>query len=152
MTHIQAIEALGAAYGFIASPTDGGGWDITFPDLPGCTSWAERWEDIGRNAREASELYLEVLAEHGRMAPAPLWRHNHLPREQVVVLDPAGPTLTSTDVAKVLGISQRRVQALSRSRNIGRRVGNYVIYRQEDVEALRPGKPGRPRRTAPVSS
>ena len=149
MTHIQAIEALDIVYGFIASPSESGGWSIVFPDLPGCTSWALTWEEIEPQAREASALYLESLAEDGLLAPAPTFTHEHTPSRLDVVADPAGPTLTSSEVARELGISQRRVNAIARKRQIGRRLGNYIVYRPEDVEELRPGKPGRPRHAAP---
>lgn len=49
----------------------GSAWGITFPDLPGCVSAADRFEDLPVQAQEAVALWLEVEAEAGRPAPAP---------------------------------------------------------------------------------
>ncbi len=36
---------------------------LTFPDLPGCFSAADRWEDIPKNAAEAMDLYFEDMPQ-----------------------------------------------------------------------------------------
>lgn len=143
---IPAREALQLAYPFVARPSPVEGWGIVFPDLPGCTSWALSWESIGTQAREASQIWLESMAEDGLLVPAPSEGPDTDPGEFVVQRDPGGPTLTSTQVAQQLGVSVRRVNALSKARQVGRRVGNYVLYSPDDVERLRPGRPGRPRK------
>ena len=54
--------------------------------------------------------------------------------------------MTTADVAAELGISERRVRALAAARNVGWQPGQGVwVFRPADVEALRPGPPGRPR-------
>jgi len=49
----------------------GTAWGISFPDLPGCMSAADRFEDLPAAAAEAVALWLEVDGEHGRAAPPP---------------------------------------------------------------------------------
>jgi hypothetical protein len=56
--------------------------------------------------------------------------------------------LTASEVAALLGVSDRRVRALATRRNVGWQVPNTRIwlFRPDEVELLRPGKPGRPPR------
>lgn len=52
--------------------------------------------------------------------------------------------LTTEDMASRLGVSVRRVRALAASRQVGWQASRGTwIFRPEDVELLRPGKPGR---------
>lgn len=41
-------------------PQDNGGYTVEVPDLPGCVSEGETFEDAKENITEAIELYLEV--------------------------------------------------------------------------------------------
>lgn len=57
--------------------------------------------------------------------------------------------LTTKDVAARLGISplrvrQRRLALAARGVEVGRRLGREWIYREDEVELIRPGRPGRP--------
>lgn len=54
--------------------------------------------------------------------------------------------MTTEQMADELGISVRRVQVIAKRRGVGWEIGRDRLFRQEDVEAMRPGKPGRPRR------
>ena len=63
---------------------DGGGFLISFPDLPGCMSDGETIEEAIMNGREALRDCLEVFKESGRKIPKPSieaaqWRQR-LPR------------------------------------------------------------------------
>lgn len=49
-------------------------WGAIVPDLPGCVSLGDTFEDVQRNVKEAIELYLEVLAEDGLPIPEPTTR------------------------------------------------------------------------------
>lgn len=40
-------------------------WGAIVPDLPGCVSIGNTFEEVQQNVREAIELYLEVLMERG---------------------------------------------------------------------------------------
>src|SRR5271154_108188 len=60
-------------------PTDG--WDVVFPDLPGCVSQGDGAEDALRNAVEALVLHIEGMVTEGMdlsspsdlSAPLPEW-------------------------------------------------------------------------------
>lgn len=54
--------------------------------------------------------------------------------------------LTTEDMAALLGVSRRRVQALAKRRGIGWSVGRDILFRPEDIERMQPGLPGRPSR------
>lgn len=50
---------------------EGGGFLITFPDLPGCMSDGETVEEAVANGADALECYLKTAAEFGDHIPAP---------------------------------------------------------------------------------
>jgi antitoxin HicB len=62
------------AYAHIISPLsdeDGGGFLITFPDLPGCMSDGETVAEAVENGRDAFIAVVSALADMGRDIPAP---------------------------------------------------------------------------------
>jgi antitoxin HicB len=62
------------AYAHIISPLseeDGGGYLITFPDLPGCMSDGETEAEAVENGRDAFIAVVSALADMGRDIPAP---------------------------------------------------------------------------------
>ncbi len=46
-----------------------GGYTVTVPSLPGCVTYGDTIEEAVEMAREAIELYLESLREHGEEIP-----------------------------------------------------------------------------------
>jgi antitoxin HicB len=46
-----------------------GGFSVTVPALPGCVTWGKSFDDAVAMAKEAIELWLEVLAERGEPIP-----------------------------------------------------------------------------------
>ena len=63
-----------AAYAHIISPLpaeDGGGFLITFPDLPGCISDGETEAEAVENGRDAFAAVVSALHDMGREIPAP---------------------------------------------------------------------------------
>jgi predicted RNase H-like HicB family nuclease len=46
-------------------------WGAIVPDLPGCVSIGDTYEDVQHNVKEAIELYIEVLQERGDPIPEP---------------------------------------------------------------------------------
>ncbi len=138
-------EVLKRNYTFIAkADLDDGGWFIMYPDLPGVMTQAESYEEIAFMARDALRAWAEAQIEDGRTIPEP--REYELPDWD---WESAGETLlTSREVAAMLGVTPRRVLALAADRDIGERFGRSVMFRPEDVERLRPGPVGRPRKIA----
>ena len=52
-------------------PDEDGGYVVSCPSLPGCYSQGETIEDALANIREAIELCLEDMREHGEPIPDP---------------------------------------------------------------------------------
>ncbi len=50
------------------------GFSARFPDLPGCFTQADSLEELREHAREAVELYIEVLRDKGEPVPKPTAR------------------------------------------------------------------------------
>lgn len=42
---------------------EAGGYTVTIPELPGCLSEGDTFEDAMKNIKEAAELYLEVARQ-----------------------------------------------------------------------------------------
>jgi len=56
----------------VLTPEEDGGYSVTVPALPGCTSQGETREEALTMIREAIELYLESLEAHGDPVPGPI--------------------------------------------------------------------------------
>lgn len=52
-------------------PEEGGGYLVTFPDIPGCMSDGETPEEAIKNGLDALKATLEALEEWGRPLPEP---------------------------------------------------------------------------------
>jgi antitoxin HicB len=50
---------------------EGGGWLITFPDLPGCMSDGETPEEALANGSDALSAWIDAMRAAGREIPAP---------------------------------------------------------------------------------
>jgi predicted RNase H-like HicB family nuclease len=137
------------AYSFNVEPDPGGGWIIWFPELPGCSGWSERIEDVGSEAKVIARIWLEMERERQHPVPRPLDYQSQEKWSQGndVSVDDSGPLIGVPDMAKLLGVSPRRVQALAKERGVGRRFGNYLVFAESDIERLRPRSPGRPSRS-----
>ena len=46
-----------------------GGYTVTVPSLPGCVTFGDTIEEAIRMAKEAIDLYIESLKEHGEDIP-----------------------------------------------------------------------------------
>jgi predicted RNase H-like HicB family nuclease len=59
-------------YTFVAQAhPDEEGWVIFFPDLPGCMTQADTWDEVAINARDAFDSWMDVTEEHGMPIPTP---------------------------------------------------------------------------------
>ena len=108
-------------YSFRVDPSAGGGWTVWFPDLPGASGWVERIEDVGVEARTVAELWID--SERGRKHPLPkpidFSTQEKWPQGNDVVVDDSGPVIGVLDMARLLGVSERRVQALAKEGGVG---------------------------------
>jgi antitoxin HicB len=51
-------------------PEPEGGYTVNVPALPGCITYGADLEEAKLNAKEAIELYIESLKEHGEEIPS----------------------------------------------------------------------------------
>lgn len=68
------------------SEDEGGGWLITFPDLPGCMSDGETIEEAIESGKDAFQSWMAVSLEYGHRIPKPadpeaFLVHLHLPQD-----------------------------------------------------------------------
>ena len=59
-------------YEVVLTPEEDGGYSVTVPALPGCTSQGETRDEALAMIRGAIELYLESLEAHGDPIPGPI--------------------------------------------------------------------------------
>jgi len=58
------------SYKILLKPEPDGGYTVDVPALPGCITFGADLEDAKVNAKEAIELYIESLKEHGEEIPS----------------------------------------------------------------------------------
>ena len=56
-------------YSAVFDPAQEGGYNVSFPDFPGCVTFGRSFEDAKKNAREVLELWLTELAAGGEKIP-----------------------------------------------------------------------------------
>ncbi len=79
---VKKIKAITSPYPFEAyahvisplSPAEGGGFLISFPDLPGCMSDGETIEEAIQNGRDAFLAWISARADMGKKIPCPAYR------------------------------------------------------------------------------
>lgn len=154
-------------YAFVVTPSTLGGWDITFPDLPGCHSHARDWEEVGPMARETSELWLTSMYERNYPVPdvsdwLPDYQAEGAPNrfsQRVGRIDglpepEPEPIYSVEQVADVLDLSRRRVQKIAQEHDLGRLVSGVKLFSPSDVDTMRRNRRpvGRPARGASAAT
>ena len=145
-------EALARRYPFAVVPEPRGGYDIIFPDLPGCSSYAATLAEIGPMASEAAESWLTSMFERNYPIPAPStdWDPSPpWPTEPIARLDgqPAPepePIYSTEDVAELFGLTAIRIRQLAARFGAGTKVAGVWMFTPADVVAMQ-GRPGRGR-------
>jgi predicted RNase H-like HicB family nuclease len=59
------------SYALKITPDEDGGFNIEVPDLPGCVTFAENWDDIPNQVREAISSWVGSALKHGDPVPQP---------------------------------------------------------------------------------
>ena len=70
------------AYAHVVSPLsadDGGGYLITFPDLPGCMSDGETEAEAVANGRDAFVSWISARIDAGKPVPSPAYQPDPVP-------------------------------------------------------------------------
>jgi len=65
-------------------PEDGSSWGVTFPDVPGCVSAGDTFEEAVENGREALSGHLAALQADGDPIPEPRTWTQMLDDEEVM--------------------------------------------------------------------
>lgn len=119
------------AYAHIIRPLtkdEGGGFLITFPDLPGCMSDGETIEEAIENGRDAFSSWVSTQADMGRPVPEPAWR----PDEEIM------PKVSGKFVQRVpLNLHARLVK---RAKQEGVSLNTLVLTFIAEGIGRRPGK------------
>lgn len=130
-------------YPFVVIPEpDGSGWTVQFPDLPGATGFVENLEDVPSEVLEIQSFWLEDLDNDGRDHPAPSFDWDPIDRQPDDFT--VGKVYTTKEVAQLLDLSVRRVNALSSSRGLGELIGKVKVFTQREVENMKHRTTGRP--------
>ena len=58
-----------SSYFAVFDPAEEGGYNVSFPDFPGCVTFGRNFEEAKRMAAEILELWLEELADQRREIP-----------------------------------------------------------------------------------
>lgn len=137
-------DILRTPYTFIAiADQDDGGWVIMYPDLPGCVTQAGSYEEAARMAKDAFVSWV-TYRRRGLTIPEPTFDADPTwDWDSVRPLDEI-PTLTTREVAKELDVTVARVHQLARSKHVGERRGNALMYSRKDIERMKDRKLGRP--------
>lgn len=119
------------AYAHIISPLsaeDGGGYLITFPDLPGCMSDGETEAEAVENGRDAFVAVVSALHDMGREIPAPSFGPDDASAPgasgKFVARVPKSIHAKLTSRAKAEGVSLNTLVLSMLAEGLGRREGH----------------------------
>ena len=62
------------AYFTIFDPAKEGGFNVSFPDFPGCVTFGRNFEEAKSKAKEVLELWIEELQSRKRAVPRKTFR------------------------------------------------------------------------------
>lgn len=137
-------EVMNRNYSFVAAADlDDGGWVIKYPDLPGCMTTADTYDEIATEARAALEAWATSRINHGEPIPEP--GNYPLPEWDWSDDGAEGEVMTTEQVAQHLGVTPRRVRAIAVQRRLGKKLGRSLVFHRSELAKLRPGRRGRPR-------
>ncbi|MBI3420591.1 MAG: type II toxin-antitoxin system HicB family antitoxin [Candidatus Sungbacteria bacterium] len=57
------------SYFAVFDPAEEGGYNVAFPDFPGCVTFGKTFEESKEKAQEVLELWLEELASQRKVIP-----------------------------------------------------------------------------------
>ncbi len=102
---------------------DGGGFLITFPDLPGCMSDGETEAEAVSNGRDAFEAWVAARMDTGKAIPEPFYRPDTVPEVsgKFVTRLPKSIHAKLAERAKAEGISLNTLVLAFVAEGLGRR-------------------------------
>ena len=114
------------SYGHIIAPLsqdDGGGYMITFPDLPGCMSDGETLDEALINGRDAFNSWMAAQLDLGRPIPVPTHYDNEGKPVKFVQRLPRSLHASLLAKAKAEGVSINTLVLALIAEGLGRREG-----------------------------
>ena len=57
------------SYTALFDPIETGGFNVSFPDFPGCVTFGQTYEEAKIKAKEALQLWVEELSEQNQSLP-----------------------------------------------------------------------------------
>jgi len=98
---------------------EGGGWLITFPDLPGCMSDGETPEEAIANGNDALKAWIAAAQEAGREVPQP----GSLPSGKFIARIPRSLHARLAARARQEGVSMNALVSTWLAESLARREG-----------------------------
>lgn len=150
------------AYQALFEPEEDGGYSITVPDLPGCYSCGDDFNDAVNMAADALKCFVGVMLYEGKVIPEPTerpcpegWKSVFISFEIDEENNEWKPCVSAAEAARRLGVTRGRVSRLLRAGILeGSNDWGNIFVTEESIErrlASNP-KPGRPRKKAPAPS
>ena len=100
----------------ILTPEEEGGYSVEFPDLPGCFSCGDTFNDAVAMGADAAKTYVASLLGHGEAVPEPQRHRCPSGAEDVMVFfetDPSyiveGDVVSAAEASRMLGVSAGRI-------------------------------------------
>ena len=97
-------------------PEDEGGYSVEFPDLPGCFSFGDTFNEAVAMGADAAKTYVASLLSHEEAVPEPQRRPCPPSAESVMVLFEAEPAyivegagVSAAEAARMLKVSPGRI-------------------------------------------
>ncbi|MEO6080060.1 MAG: type II toxin-antitoxin system HicB family antitoxin [Steroidobacteraceae bacterium] len=103
---------------------DGGGFVITFPDLPGCMSDGDTPEEAIKNGRNAFRIWMKSVIEDGKPLPKP--GAGHQAPSRFVLRLPRTLHAKLTSRASIEGVSLNSLVQVYVAEAVGRREGRVA--------------------------
>ena len=102
---------------------DGGGFLITFPDLPGCMSDGENENETVANGRDAFKAWVSARLDAGKEIPEPFYRPDTVPEVsgKFVTRLPKSVHAKLAERAKAEGVSLNTLVLALVAEGLGRR-------------------------------
>src|SRR5699024_2508148 len=99
------------------SDAEGGGWLISFPDLPGCISDGGTPEEAMANGKDALEAWITAMRESGKKVPGP----GELPSGKFIARVPRSIHARLAARARQEGVSMNSLVSAFLAESLGRR-------------------------------
>lgn len=131
-------------YPFVVIPeVEGTGWTIQFPDLPGATGFVTDLKDVPHEVETVQKFWIDCIEDDGREAPTPSFDWNPIDRQPEDFT--VEKVYTTQEVADLLNLSTRRVNAISNSRGLGRLLGRVKMFTEKEIDNMKIRTTGRPK-------